>query len=612
MDPNVHPWVAASWQRCRAMGLPNQQGAQLPHLSAEELSERQRKNAPIMGYLHKLYDALEGYFDVYNLSFLVLDTDCYILKSYAMPFFHPTIGSVEGMRVQEQDMGTSSIVLAKEHQVPFLIFGPEIWLEEYQYGDAFSAPIIVSGKVVNIISLVGMNREELPYDALFALLVSIQQGAEQYLIQRTQREKQDSILDAVPFGLYRVAADTTVTYANETGQKRLAEILPPDAVLPIRLKDVILNFDETPLPLGLAGVTAHNADSTWVTRRKTYDDFTTVVPDSGADTNGRGLVMVSWPIEDARNMVAYAAGFKARYTFASMTGESPAFVKMLEQAKKYAALDGGVLLQGGAGSGKRRLAEAMHNASVRAHAPFVAVGCAELAPELLEMELFGTADDDCRPGKLELANGGTLFLDEIEVMPLSLQLRLAEVLRSGGVHRQGGSTRRPVQVRILSGANVNLAAAVQRDAFDKELYALVAEHVLAVPQLAERREDIPSLVQEIIRERALHHGIGIKRLTEKAMEKLEDYAWPGNIQELQRVLEEAFFASGKAVLDADDIRLGEEKDRHKGKNVLWKKDRDNFVSQWEQAGGNISLLAQRLGVSRVTVYRYMKKFGMPY
>lgn len=212
IDPNVHPWVAASWQRCRAMGVPHSHITVLPRLSEAELAQRQAEHQPAIRCLDRLYDVLKGHFDVYNLNLLLLDAECYILRSYALPFFHPDLGAQEGLRVQEGDMGTSSIAMVREHLTPFLMFGPEMWAEEYQHGDACSAPVIVEGRLRNIVSLAAVERQELPYSDVYALVVSIQQGLENFLTVKAAWErwqqrhlaapakKEDSAVPSAPAG----------------------------------------------------------------------------------------------------------------------------------------------------------------------------------------------------------------------------------------------------------------------------------------------------------------------------------------------------------------------------------------------------------------------------
>lgn len=189
IDPNVHPWVAASWQRCRAMGVPNSHITTLPRLDEAELARRRAEHQPVIRCLDRLYDVLKGHFDVYNLNLLLLDAECYILRSYALPFFHPDLGAEEGLRVQEEDLGTSSIAMARRHLTPFLMFGPEMWVEEYQHGDACSAPVVVEGRLRNIVALAAVERQELPYSDVYALVVSIQHGLENFLTVKAALER---------------------------------------------------------------------------------------------------------------------------------------------------------------------------------------------------------------------------------------------------------------------------------------------------------------------------------------------------------------------------------------------------------------------------------------
>ena len=128
IDPNVHPWVAESWQRCRAMKLPHETMPKLNKLSREEIVEHQKTHEFIVKYVDGLYEQSKQHFNIHNLSMLLIDEDGYVIKNYALPFFQRVIEDIQGMRVLEEDVGTSSISIAREHNVPFLMFGPEMWI----------------------------------------------------------------------------------------------------------------------------------------------------------------------------------------------------------------------------------------------------------------------------------------------------------------------------------------------------------------------------------------------------------------------------------------------------------------------------------------------------
>ena len=608
MDPNVHPWVAESWEQSKELGITSQVMPKLVKLSKDELARRQHLHRPAMDYLNGLYNETREHFNVYNLSLLLLDQDCYVMKNYALPFFQKSPGQLEGARLAEEDIGTSSISIVHEHKSPFLLFGPEMWIKECQDGDACSVPIMVDGQLVYIVTIVSVEQEELPHSAVVSLLLSIRYAMEQHLTMLAQLEARHVILDSVPFAVYHIIPGGDVVYSNKLGKSRLAGI---DAVgtkdVVANLNDVVLNYRHTPLYKGFKGIPSYNKEVTWITQRKTYEDITTVVP-LEQDKAVTSVVAVSLPIEDLRTLVAHAVGYKARYSLTSMVGETPVFITMQEKAGRVARNNHHLLLQGESGTGKQRMAHAIHQASSRAAGPLISLKCGDILPEVLEEELFGSGEyrDESRPGKLELANGGTLFLDEIEKMPMHVAARLANALKTCKVCRLGEKVERGFDIRIIAACDSDLKRLTEKGAFFSPLHEIISKSMIRIPPLRARREDIPLLAEHIICELAEQHNMPVKELQSEAKELLMSYEWPGNIKQLQGVAEQAFFnTEGNTIALKDISLLGET-----GISTAWKEDKDIFVEAWKVAGGNISRLANMLDVSRVTLYRYLKKFGL--
>ncbi|MBP2661173.1 MAG: sigma54 specific transcriptional regulator, Fis family [Firmicutes bacterium] len=608
MDPNVHPWVAESWEQSKELGITSQVMPKLVKLSKDELARRQHLHRPAMDYLNGLYNETREHFNVYNLSLLLLDQDCYVMKNYALPFFQKSPGQLEGARLAEEDIGTSSISIVHEHKSPFLLFGPEMWIKECQDGDACSVPIMVDGQLVYIVTIVSVEQEELPHSAVVSLLLSIRYAMEQHLTMLAQLEARHVILDSVPFAVYHIIPGGDVVYSNKLGKSRLAGI---DAVgtkdVVANLNDVVLNYRHTPLYKGFKGIPSYNKEVTWITQRKTYEDITTVVP-LEQDKAVTSVVAVSLPIEDLRTLVAHAVGYKARYSLTSMVGETPVFITMQEKAGRVARNNHHLLLQGESGTGKQRMAHAIHQASGRAAGPLISLKCGDILPEVLEEELFGSGEyrDESRPGKLELANGGTLFLDEIEKMPMHVAARLANALKTCKVCRLGEKVERGFDIRIIAACDSDLKRLTEKGAFFSPLHEIISKSMIRIPPLRARREDIPLLAEHIICELAEQHNMPVKELQSEAKELLMSYEWPGNIKQLQGVAEQAFFnTEGNTIALKDISLLGET-----GISTAWKEDKDIFVEAWKVAGGNISRLANMLDVSRVTLYRYLKKFGL--
>ncbi len=608
LDPNVHPWVGESWQKSSQLGVASEKLPPLVKLTKSELARRQQLHRGAIEYLDGLYDQTREYFNVYNLSLLLLDSSCYVLKNYALPFFQKTPGELEGGRLAEEDIGTSSISIARQHKVPFLLFGAEMWIKECQDGDACSVPIIVDGQLLYIVTIVLVEQEKLPHSSVVSLLLSAKYAMEQHLKMLAQLEARHAILDSVPFAVYHIIPGGEVVYSNKLGQSRLAGI---DAVIAngglANLNDVVLNYRHTPLYKGFKGIPSYNKEVTWITQRKTYEDITTVVP-LEHDNVVTSVVAVSLPIEDLRTLVAHAVGYKARYSLSSMVGTAPVFVAMQEKVGRVARNHHHLLLQGEPGTGKQRVAHAIHQASIRAAGPLISLKCGDITPEVLEEELFGTGatKDESRPGKIELANGGTLFLDEIEKIPLHVATKLAEALKIGGLCRQGENVKRNFDIRIIAACDSDLKRLTEKGIFLPTLYKIVSKITIRIPTLRARREDIPLLANHIISELAQQHNIEYKELLPAAAELLMSYEWPGNIKQLQGVVEQAFFNTAGATIDVQDISLLGET----AVGIAWKDNKEVFVEAWKVAGGNISRLANMLDVSRVTLYRYLKKFGL--
>lgn len=243
---------------------------------------------------------------------------------------------------------------------------------------------------------------------------------------------------------------------------------------------------------------------------------------------------------------------------------SPLMLRLLEQAKMVAQSDVSILLSGLSGTGKEILAKAIHAASPRAHAPFVAINCGALPEPLLESELFGhargafTGAVSQREGLFQAADGGTLFLDEIGDMPLSLQVKLLRVLQERKVRPLGSDRDRAIDVRILSATHRDLPKAMAAGEFREDLYYRLNVVSLKLPPLHERAEDIPLLAQHLLRMAAQRHKPFVRSFSADAMRRLVAAGWPGNVRQLVNVIEQCVALTSTPVIGdalADDTTV---------------------------------------------------------
>ncbi|UUZ66020.1 propionate catabolism operon regulatory protein PrpR [Polaromonas sp. P1-6] len=313
----------------------------------------------------------------------------------------------------------------------------------------------------------------------------------------------------------------------------------------------------------------------------------------------------------------------ARYCFDSLFGQSPSFMRAVQTARRYAQTDLGVLIVGESGVGKELFAQAMHNESVRARKPFVAVNCAAFPESLLESELFGYEEGaftgSRRGGKrglFESAHTGTLFLDEIGDMPLTLQTRLLRALQEREIMRLGSTTAIPVDVRVMVATHQPLREMVAQRRFHEDLYYRINTLRLALPALRERRTDIVPMAERLVRSCLERMGSRLDAL--RALAPLSPYllayAWPGNVRELENFSERiaVFLLQFQRVediayeeLELDCPELFEAMPSSVQMTPLSNHRRACLAL--EKTSGNHTLAAQQLGVSRSTLWRWRRK-----
>jgi PAS domain S-box-containing protein len=307
-----------------------------------------------------------------------------------------------------------------------------------------------------------------------------------------------------------------------------------------------------------------------------------------------------------------------------LLGESQPMQYLFELIENVSQTDAPVLIHGQSGTGKELVARAIHEESPRQKKPFIKVNCAALNENLLESELFGhekgayTGADRTRIGRFEAAHEGTIFLDEIGDIPLSTQVKLLRVLEEKEIERVGDHKSIPVDVRIISASNKNLEAMIGEGLFREDLFFRINVFPLSCPPLAERPEDIPLIVQNFIAHNRSRGGKEILGLTPEAMEALLTYSWPGNVRELRNAVEYAFVLCsgdwiGKEHLPPKIAAGGKRATANYAAvagSKSWEDERNQLLQALRRVGGNQSEAARLLGVSRVTIWKRIKKYGI--
>ena len=312
-----------------------------------------------------------------------------------------------------------------------------------------------------------------------------------------------------------------------------------------------------------------------------------------------------------------------RFDFSNIVGRSQAMQKLFETVAMVAPTEATVLIQGESGTGKELVANAIHKNSPRKDQPLIKINCAALPEALLESELFGhekgafTGATSHRKGRFQLAHKGTIFLDEIAEMPTALQSKILRVMQELEFEPVGSSETIKVDTRIITATNRNLQEEIEAKRFREDLYYRINVVSITVPPLRERKEDIVPLAAFFLKRYAEKNHRLLKGFTSKAMDMLMLYSWPGNIRELENVIERAvIMARGQFITDAEfpntmkSSNPIETKIEPPPERSLKEAEKEMILRTLEQAAGNRTHCARILGISRRTLQLKLKEYGV--
>jgi two-component system NtrC family response regulator len=328
-------------------------------------------------------------------------------------------------------------------------------------------------------------------------------------------------------------------------------------------------------------------------------------------------------LEEVQNL---RGALDEKYGFESIIGSSKALLGLLEMTSRVAQTDSIVLIRGETGTGKELMAKAIHQNSRRRNGPFVTINCGAIPGSLLESELFGhtkgsfTGASASKKGRVETADGGTLFLDEIGELPLDLQMKLLRLIQQGEVEKIGADQCSKVDVRIIAATHRNLLAMIEDGAFREDLYYRLAVIPLELPPLRERLEDIPELVQHLFVKSKQKHGRLELQLPESLLPRFSNYGWPGNIRELENVIERLVVLAVENSISVNDLPEFLRRDSSPADLLqlnlspqgisLDGVEKDLITKALVKFGWNQTQAARYLDISRRTLIYRMEKHGI--
>jgi len=426
--------------------------------------------------------------------------------------------------------------------------------------------------------------------------------------------KQDVILDSINEGVFTVDLDWRITSFNRAAE-RITAVPRREAIgrsccdvfhANICEKDCVLKQSfETSRPIVNATAYIINHQGSRVPIRIS----TAILKD------GQGKIIGGVEtFQDLSQVEQLQKELQSRYTFEDIVGRSPAMMRLFDLLPQVADSDSNVLIEGPSGTGKELFARAIHNLSPRGKKKFVAVNCAALPDNLLESELFGhkagafTDAKRDKAGRFSLADGGTIFLDEIGDISPALQVRLLRVLQDRSIDPLGAVKPEQVDVRVVVATNKNLAKLVRMGKFRDDLYYRIRVIHLILPSLRQRREDIPLLIDHLVSKFNRLQGKNIAGVSEEAMARLMEHNFPGNVRELENIIEQAFVLCRGGMIEVphlpSELRPAglAAKDAF-GPVSLRSMEKHLITETLQRHQGNRKLAAQELGINPSTLYR---------
>lgn len=627
---SVRAEILQSWQRCLEWGVNPHQPTVPEFLDCEKLRERRTANQELLDVAFPVLQGIEGFANTLNFIVTLSDNLGYVLELIGNEGVAHSVekGNYKpGSKWSENIAGTNAIGTSILTKQPIQISTYEHYCVCSHDWECAGAPIKnpVTEEVIGVVSMTCHYSN--PYRHLLAIVSETASAIENKLAYRNAEilcqiasAQKIAIADSVKEGILILDRGGYITHANKNCCQILG--LSEERLLHQNISKVLGAQNSCLIDLltheqnnTVQQITLYNP----LTRNRCRHDI--IISPVKTERRGYcGKIVLLGKTEKVQKQEPQPLDSQAGFNFEDLIGDSPCFLRSIEEARCAAESLSNVLLVGESGTGKEMFAQAIHNASPRRNGPFLAINCSGIPRELIGSELFGYdhgaftgAKKGGSPGKFILADGGTLFLDEIGDMPLELQPILLRVLEDKKIMKLGSSKLVPVDVRVIAASNKNIWEEVGRGNFRNDLFYRLNVLTISLPPLRKRKDDIAGLIHYFLDRLTRKYNKGIYDIQPEIMDIFKDYNWPGNVRQLQNALERMVILASDRTITIDLLPpeiVKQSSGPEKEFSTLENSEKQIISQVLKTYDYNISQASQNLGVARTTLYRKIEKYGL--
>ncbi|MEG0773953.1 sigma 54-interacting transcriptional regulator [Clostridium sp.] len=642
-------YTIESHKRCINLGIDRNLTYSKRILNHKELSKKLEEKKELIvtatPFMNSLYNFVKGS----DFFAIITDEEGCILnvigdKGIVDEAFN--LKMVPGSYMNEENIGTNAMSIALKEGIPVQISEKDHYIKAYYKWTCSSSPIRdINGNIIGTIDLTGYSKNVHPHTLgmVVAAAKSVEKLLEinqvnEVLIRNNNYIK--TILNSTTKGIITTDLSGTIITTNEIADDMFGYSC--SKMKEFKIWELIEGWQHI-----LSSIYSHKSfidEDVYINSKKNVLQYSvSAYPIFQGENRISEITFVFQELKKVRRLAGRISSAQAIYTFNKIVGQNTEFLKIIGYCKKIASSKSTILLTGESGTGKEVFAQSIHNVSDRKEEAFIAVNCGAIPRSLIESELFGYEEGaftgakrgGC-PGKFEIADEGTIFLDEIGEMSVDMQIKLLRVIEEKVINRIGGRNPIPVNVRIIAATNKDLKKEVELGNFRKDLYYRLNVLPVHLPPLRERIDDIPLLIEFFMNNLSKSLNKRKVEISEEYLEYLVKYSWPGNIRELENVIE--------LIINTESIPMALERKMIESQKTTFKKEIMNFNSEiiensplkdfmrdevsskecfkleyvekqhilcvLEKFRGNITSAARALGLGRNTLYRKLDKYGI--